>query len=182
MFKQTNHQFVDFVDPEAGNFLNNKTRRRLCPDVIFCQPFWNFWWALLGAAATWNTSEQLAESQKQNGTPKSLRKNLTRFSLFPPISPVKLSCFHIGSHWHTWQYLTCPLTPTRKSEKQNSKRRNNPELKKRDWTYILRLDQIQWHLHACSKSSVANRGAALRRTAAASSHFESQAKFNGVKP
>jgi hypothetical protein len=39
MFKQTNHQFVDFVDPEAGNFLNNKTRRRLCPDVIFCQPF-----------------------------------------------------------------------------------------------------------------------------------------------
>jgi hypothetical protein len=88
-------------------------------------------------------------------------------------------------HWITLAYLTIPDMPSdpyTKIWKAKLEKTKQSWTKKRDWTYILRLDQIQWHLHACSKSSVANRGAALRRTAAASSHFESQAKFNGVKP
>ena len=85
---------------------------------------------------------------------------------------------HIGIPDNTWHALW-PLHENLKSKTRKDETILN---KKRDWTYILRLDQIQWHLHACSKSSVANRGAAPRRTATASSHFKSQAKFNGVKP
>ena len=89
-------------------------------------------------------------------------------------------------HWITLAYLTIPDMPSdpyyTKIWKAKLEKTKQSWTKKRDWTYILRPDQIQWHLHACSKSSVANRGAAPRRTATASSYFKSQAKFNGVKP
>ena len=47
---------------------------------------------------------------------------------------------------------------------------------------MARLDQIQWQLQKDNKSNFASQGAALCRTATASLHFESQAKFKGVKP